>query len=129
VTAVFAGKSAQATVSVRPRACGARDLVRRLPLKFPAADSEIHPDGKARIPSPPSATGIYARRHPPPRPHLDHRFRRLVDARHHQRSVDDGGRQFGVLTRENASTRKNGIVVLSFEDPAHPSRSRSSPRR
>jgi hypothetical protein len=31
---------------------------------------------------------------------------------------EDG--KFGVLTREGASTRKNGIVILSFEDPAHP---------
>ena len=33
-------------------------------------------------------------------------------------TTEDG--KFGVMTREGASSRKNGIVVLSFEDPAHP---------
>src|SRR2546428_133267 len=33
-------------------------------------------------------------------------------------TTEDG--KFGVMTREGASTRKNGIVILSFEDPAHP---------
>ena len=33
-------------------------------------------------------------------------------------STPDG--KFGVFTREGASTRRNGIVVVSLEDPAHP---------
>jgi len=33
-------------------------------------------------------------------------------------TTEDG--KFGVMTREGASDRKNGIVMLSFEDPAHP---------
>jgi len=33
-------------------------------------------------------------------------------------TTEDG--KYGVMTREGASTRKNGIVILSFEDPAHP---------
>ena len=33
-------------------------------------------------------------------------------------TTEDG--KFGVMTREGASSRKNGIVILSFEDPAHP---------
>ena len=44
----------------------------------------------------------------------------VVDARtiNDIMTTEDG--KYGVLTRENASTRKNGIVILSFEDPAHP---------
>ena len=44
----------------------------------------------------------------------------IVDARtiNDVMTTEDG--KYGVLTREGASTRKNGIVVLSFEDPAHP---------
>ena len=44
----------------------------------------------------------------------------VVDARtiNDVMTTEDG--KFGVLTREGASTRKNGIVILSFEDPAHP---------
>ena len=44
----------------------------------------------------------------------------VVDARtiNDVMTTEDG--KYGVLTREDASTRKNGIVILSFEDPAHP---------
>src|SRR5439155_906336 len=44
----------------------------------------------------------------------------LVDARvvNDVMTTEDG--KFGVMTREGASTRKNGIVILSFEEPAHP---------
>jgi hypothetical protein len=44
----------------------------------------------------------------------------VVDARHINDIMTTEDGKFGVLTRENASTRKNGIVILSFEDPAHP---------
>ena len=33
-------------------------------------------------------------------------------------TTEDG--KFGVLTREGSSSRENGIVVLSFENPEHP---------
>ena len=44
----------------------------------------------------------------------------VVDARviNDVMTTEDG--KYGVITREGASTRKNGIVILSFEDPAHP---------
>ena len=44
----------------------------------------------------------------------------IVDARtiNDLMTTEDG--KYGVLTREGASLRKNGIVILSFEDPAHP---------
>jgi hypothetical protein len=44
----------------------------------------------------------------------------MVDARaiNDIMTTEDG--RYGVLTREGASSRKNGIVILSFEDPAHP---------
>ena len=44
----------------------------------------------------------------------------VVDARtiNDVMTTEDG--KYGVLTREGSSVRKNGIVVLSFEDPAHP---------
>jgi hypothetical protein len=44
----------------------------------------------------------------------------VVDARtiNDVMTTEDG--KYGVMTREGASTRKNGIVILSFEDPAHP---------
>jgi hypothetical protein len=44
----------------------------------------------------------------------------MVDARtiNDVMTTEDG--KFGVMTREGASSRRNGIVILSFEDPAHP---------
>jgi hypothetical protein len=44
----------------------------------------------------------------------------MVDARviNDVMTTEDG--KVGVMTREGASSRKNGIVILSFEDPAHP---------
>ncbi|MGH9261897.1 MAG: LVIVD repeat-containing protein, partial [Acidimicrobiales bacterium] len=44
----------------------------------------------------------------------------VVDARviNDVMTTEDG--RYGVVTREAASTRRNGIVILSFEDPAHP---------
>jgi hypothetical protein len=44
----------------------------------------------------------------------------VVDARHINDLMTTEDGKYGVLTRENASTRRNGIVILSFEDPAHP---------
>ena len=119
VNATFAGKSAQTTVNVRPRDVRRpATLVGRLPLKFPTAEFWIHPDGKhgylttigdriyavdISTPATPSITDSV-----------------VVDARHINDLMTTEDGKFGVLTRENASTRKNGIVVLSFEDPAHP---------
>jgi hypothetical protein len=44
----------------------------------------------------------------------------MVDARHINDVMTTADGKFGVVTRENASSRRNGIVILSFEDPAHP---------
>lgn len=119
VTASFAGKSAHATVNVRPRDVRRPAmLVGRLPLKFPAAEFWIHPDGKHGY-----LTTIGDRIYAidistPATPRITDSV--VVDARHINDLMTTEDGKFGVLTRENASTRKNGIVVLSFEDPAHP---------
>src|SRR5207245_6231253 len=92
--------------------------VRRLPLRLPARELWLHPDGKhAYI----STIGdrIYAVDiADPSRPAVTDSV--VVDARivNDVMTTEDG--KFGVMTREGASTRKNGIVILSFEDPAHP---------
>jgi hypothetical protein len=119
VTAAFAGKTAQATVEVRPRDVRRpATLVGRLPLKFPAAEFWIHPDGKHAY-----LTTIGDRIYAlditnPAAPAITDSV--VVDARHINDLMTTEDGKHGVLTRENASTRKNGIVVLSFEDPAHP---------
>src|SRR5438067_2520400 len=44
----------------------------------------------------------------------------VVDARVVNDVMTTADGKWGVLTREGASSRRNGIVILSFEDPAHP---------
>ncbi|MGE0351871.1 MAG: hypothetical protein AB7I33_14515 [Gemmatimonadales bacterium] len=119
VGAGFAGRVAEATVEVR-----ARDAVRpattvgRLPIKMSAAEFWLHPGGGYGYLTT-VGDRIYAiDLRDPRRPVITDSV--MVDARvvNDLMTTEDG--RFGVLTREGASTRKNGIVILSFEDPAHP---------
>ncbi len=119
VSASFAGKTATATVEVRPRDVRRpATLVGRVPIKFPAAEFWLHPDGRHGYLST-IADRVYAIDvSKPDAPVITDSV--VVDARtiNDVMTTEDG--KFGVLTREGASTRKNGIVILSFEDPAHP---------
>jgi len=119
VFAGFAGRTAEAVVTVRPRDVRRpTTLVGRLPLKFSAAEFWLHPDGKHGY-----ITTIGDRAYAidvsdPAKPAITDSI--VVDARtiNDLMTTEDG--KYGVLTREGASNRKNGIVILSFEDPAHP---------
>ena len=119
VTASFAGKSAEATVEIRDRDVRRpTTLVGRLPIRHRAAEFWLHPDGRHGY-----LTTIADRMYAidvsnPASPRITDSV--VVDARtiNDVMTTEDG--KYGVLTRENASTRKNGIVILSFEDPAHP---------
>ncbi len=119
VIAMFAGHSAEATVTVTPRdAVRPTTLVGRLPIKHSTAEFWLHPDGKHGYLTT-IADRIYAIDvSNPSQPTITDSV--VVDARviNDVMTTEDG--RFGVLTREGASSRKNGIVVLSFEDPAHP---------
>ncbi|HEY8259240.1 MAG TPA: Ig-like domain-containing protein [Gemmatimonadales bacterium] len=119
VTASFGGKAALATIEVRPRDVRRpATLVGRLPIKFPTAEFWIHPDGKHAYLTT-IGDRIYALDiSTPATPSITDSV--VVDARHINDLMTTEDGRYGVLTRENASTRKNGIVVLSFEDPAHP---------
>lgn len=120
VVGAFAGRSATATVTV-----SARDAVRpttltgRLPIKgFASAEFWLHPDGTHGYLST-IGDRVYAiDLSNPAAPVITDSV--VVDARavNDIMTTEDG--RFGVMTREGASTRKNGIVILSFEDPAHP---------
>lgn len=119
VAASFAGRTAETVVTVRARDVRRpTTLVGRLPIAFPAAEFWIHPDGKHGY-----LTTIGDRIYAidlanPATPAITDSV--VVDARHINDVMTTEDGKYGVLTRENASTRKNGIVVLSFEDPAHP---------
>jgi len=119
VAAVLGARTAEAFVRVADRGMTRpASIVGRLALKLPAAELWLHPDGKhAYI----STIGdrIYAVDvTDPSHPAITDSV--VVDARvvNDVMTTEDG--KFGVMTREGASTRKNGIVILSFEDPAHP---------
>jgi hypothetical protein len=119
VIATFAGKTTEATIEVRPRDVRRpTTLVGRLPIGPRAAEFWLHPDGRHGYLGT-IADRVYAIDvSNPAMPRITDSV--VVDARtiNDVMTTEDG--KYGVLTRENASTRKNGIVILSFEDPAHP---------
>ena len=119
ISGTFAGRSAETSVQVRPRDVRRpTTLVGRLPLRFQSAEFWLHPDGRHGYLST-IGDRVYAIDvSNPAAPVITDSV--VVDARavNDVMTTEDG--KFGVLTRENASTRKNGIVILSFEDPAHP---------
>jgi hypothetical protein len=119
VLATFAGRTAEAMVEVRPRdARRPTTLVGRLPLPFPAAEFWLHPDGKHGYITTMGDRAYALDLSNPGRPVITDSV--VVDARHINDLMTTEDGKYGVLTRENASTRRNGIVILSFEDPAHP---------
>jgi hypothetical protein len=119
VTASFAGKTATASIEVRPRDVRRpATLVGRVPIKLQSAEFWLHPNGRNGYLST-IADRVYAIDVTnPAAPVITDSV--VVDARtiNDVMTTEDG--KYGVLTREGASTRKNGIVILSFEDPAHP---------
>src|SRR3989442_6476752 len=120
VVAALGPRSAEAFVRVAGRNITRQvTILGRLPLKgFAAAELWLHPDGKHAYIST-IADRIYAIDvSNPAKPVITDSV--VVDARvvNDVMTTEDG--KFGVMTREGASTRKNGIVILSFEDAAHP---------
>lgn len=120
VVGAFAGRSATATVTVVPRdVVRPTTLVGRAPVKgFASMEFWLHPDGRHGYLST-LGDRLYAiDLTDPAAPVITDSV--MVDARavNDIMTTEDG--RYGVMTREGASTRKNGIVILSFEDPAHP---------
>jgi hypothetical protein len=119
VVATFAGKSAETTVEVRPRDVRRpTTLVGRVPLPVNAAEFWLHPGGRYGYLTTMGDKAFAIDLGDPSRPVITDSV--VVDARHINDLMTTEDGKYGVLTRENASTRKNGIVILSFEDPAHP---------
>ena len=120
VVATLGAGKAEAVVQVAPRnVIRQAKIVGRLPLKdFRAAELWVHPDGRhaylATVGDRMYALDIADRSKPVITDSV------MVDARHINDVMTTEDGKYGVLTREGASTRKNGIVILSFEDPAHP---------
>jgi hypothetical protein len=122
VTASFGTRSVQSTVTLAERDVRRpMSLVGRLPRsRFSTEEVWIHPDGKhAYLGSGSGGDVLYAIDiSDPSRPTVTDSVisntRRVNDVM----TFPDG--KFLVFTREGASDRKNGIVICSLEDPAHP---------
>jgi hypothetical protein len=120
VSAAVGGASGETGVVVQHRNIRrATTLVGRQPIaKFAVSEFWPHPNGKnaylATI-----ADRLYALDiSDPSHPRITDSV--IVDARvvNDVMTTPDG--LYGVMTREGASSRRNGIVILSFADPAHP---------
>lgn len=122
VTASFGQQSGQAVITLAPRDVRRpATVVGRLPrTRFTTEEVWIHPDGKhAYLGSGSGGDVLYALDiSDPARPRVTDSIvtntRRVNDVM----STPDG--KTIVFTREGASDRKNGIVIASTEDPAHP---------
>jgi hypothetical protein len=122
VTASIGTRSAEATVTLDPRDVRRpATVVGRLPrTRFTTEEVWIHPSGKyAYLGSGSGGDVLYAIDiSDPSKPTVTDSVvvntRRINDVM----STPDG--KFLVFTREGASDRKNGIVIASTEDPAHP---------
>jgi len=122
VSASFGSRSADAPVTLAPREVRrAASVVGRLPrTRFTTEEVWIHPSGKyAYLGSGSGGDVMYAidisdPSNPTVTDSVISNTRRVNDVM----STPDG--KFLVFTREGASDRKNGIVIASIEDPAHP---------
>lgn len=122
VTASIGSRSAEATVFVRPRDVRRpATVVGRLPrMRFTTEEIWIHPGGKyAYLGSGSGGDVLFVIDiSDPSKPIVTDSLvvntRRINDVM----STPDG--KYLVFTREGASDRKNGIVIASTEDPAHP---------
>ncbi len=122
VTASIGSRSAEATVTLAPRDVRRpATIVGRLPrTRFTTEEIWIHPSGDyAYLGSGSGGDALFVIDiRDPAKPTLTDSLivntRRINDVM----STPDG--KFIVFTREGASDRKNGIVIASTEDPAHP---------
>ena len=122
VTASFGAQSVEATVNLADRDVRRPlSLIGRLPRsRFSTEEVWLHPDGKhLYLGSGSGGDVLYAidvsdPANPVVTDSVISNTRRVNDVM----TFPDG--KFLVFTREGASDRKNGIVICSIEDPAHP---------
>lgn len=122
VTASFGARSVESTITLAERDVRRPlTLVGRLPRsRFSTEEVWIHPDGKhAYLGSGSGGDVLYAidisnPANPTVTDSIISNTRRVNDVM----TFPDG--KFLVFTREGASDRKNGIVICSLDDPAHP---------
>jgi hypothetical protein len=120
VTATIGTRTAEALIRVAPRrVTRGIEVVAHLPLPVRTAEIWVHPSGRCAYVSS-IADRVYAIDITAPgSPRIVDSM--MADARiiNDVMTTEDG--RHGVFTRENASTRKNGIVIFDASDPCHPS--------
>ena len=119
VVANFGGRTAESIITVAPRdAVRPATIVGRLAIKESAGEFWLHPNGQAGYLTTLSDRLYAIDVRNPANPVITDSV--VVDARviNDVMTTEDGA--FGVLTREGGSSRRNGIVILSFADPFHP---------
>jgi hypothetical protein len=120
VTASFGAQSAETTVHVRHREVRRpTTTVGRVPIaRLPTAEFWPHPNGRNAYLST-IGDRVYALDiSDPANPRITDSV--MVDARVVNDVMSTADGRWAVVTREGASSRRNGIVILSLEDPAHP---------
>ncbi len=119
VTGALGTQTADAVVQVEARGVGrGMEVVGRVPVKFRSAEVWVHPQGRCAYLST-IADRVYAIDvSAPERPTIVDSM--VTDAQivNDVMTTEDG--QFGVFSREGASTRKNGIVIFDARDACHP---------
>ena len=120
VSASLGSQSAEAGIRVRARDVRrATTIVGRLPVtKLATTEFWPHPDGRHGYLAT-MADRVYAVDLSDPAG-LRITDSVMVDARIINDVMTTADGRYAVLTREGASSRRNGIVILSLEDPAHP---------
>ena len=120
VSASLGSLSAEATVRVRPRDVRREaTIVGRLPIsKLPTTEFWPHPNGRNGYLATLSDR-VYALDISDPAA-IRITDSVMVDARIINDVMATADGRYAVFTREGASSRRNGIVILSLEDPAHP---------
>jgi hypothetical protein len=120
VAASFGTAGGEALVRVRPRAVRrSHTIVGRLPISgFMTAEFWPHPNGRNAYLTT-MGDRVYALDISDPA-NIVVTDSVIVDARHINDVMSTADGRLAVITRENASSRRNGIVILSLEDPAHP---------
>jgi hypothetical protein len=122
VTATLGDRSAQAVVNLVPRDVRRpATVVGRLPrTAFSTEEVWLHPNGRiAYLGTGGGGDRLYAIDvSNPARPFVTDSL--VVDTRRVNDLMTTPDGAYLVFTRENASNRRNGIVIASLEDPAHP---------
>ena len=119
IQARLGGQTAEAVVKIRPRDVRRpTTTVGRLPLPVVGGEFWPHPNGRNAYYTTTSDRAYALDISDPANVRITDSI--LVDARTINDFMTTADGRWGVMTREGASSRRNGIVIVDLADPAHP---------